>query len=141
MLFRSCAGGVVFFGNEVFLLQNDKNEWVLPKGAIREGFLSSEVALRRVEDETGIQAEIVSPAGETAYEFYSVTRKMPVCNEITWYIMRAKDAQFSVNKGEGFIGGGYYLMDEALRRITYSQDKALVNQAYRKYSQIAKIKI
>ncbi len=138
MLFRSCAGGVVFHKNEVFLLQNDKNEWVLPKGIIREGFLSSEVALRRVETEAGIQAEIVSAAGETAYEFYSVTRKMPVCNEITWYIMRSKNVHYAVNKEEGFIGGGYFPLDEAMRRITYSQDKALVNQAYKKFIQIEK---
>jgi 8-oxo-dGTP pyrophosphatase MutT (NUDIX family) len=134
MLFRSCAGGVVFYKDQVFLLQNEKKEWVLPKGAIREGFLSSEVALRRVEEETSIQAEIISTAGETSYEFYSVTRKMPVCNEITWYIMQAKNREFAANEAEGFLDGGYFPIDEALRRITYSQDKALVNQAFKKYN-------
>ena len=31
MIFRNCAGGVVFYANQVFLLKNEKNEWVLPK--------------------------------------------------------------------------------------------------------------
>ena len=38
MLRRNCAGGVVFFDDKVFILKNDKGEWVLPKGVIRKGF-------------------------------------------------------------------------------------------------------
>ncbi|HHT62421.1 MAG TPA: NUDIX hydrolase, partial [Clostridia bacterium] len=37
MLFRQCAGGIVFFNDKVLLLQNEKNEWVFPKGVIRNG--------------------------------------------------------------------------------------------------------
>jgi 8-oxo-dGTP pyrophosphatase MutT (NUDIX family) len=132
MLFRTCAGGVVFHGDNVFLLQNEKDEWVLPKGAIREGFLSSEVAIRRVKEEAGITAEIVTTAGETSYEFYSITRKAPVCNEITWYVMTAKDSHSAFNKREGFKNGGYFSIEDAMKRITYSQDKALVNIAHKK---------
>ena len=38
---RNCAGGVVFFDNKVYLLKNDKGEWVLPKGVIKTGELAS----------------------------------------------------------------------------------------------------
>ena len=31
---RNCAGGVVFAGDDVFLLKNDKGEWIMPKGVI-----------------------------------------------------------------------------------------------------------
>ena len=34
MLYRNCAGGVVFFKDQVLLLKNDKGEWVLPKGYV-----------------------------------------------------------------------------------------------------------
>jgi len=68
---RNCAGGVVFNGDQVFILKNDKGEWVLPKGVIRNGNLATEVALRRVKEEAGIDAEIISTAGETCYEFFS----------------------------------------------------------------------
>ena len=33
---RNCAGGIVFCGDELFLLKSDKGEWVLPKGVIRD---------------------------------------------------------------------------------------------------------
>lgn len=140
MLLRNCAGGVVFYANQVFILKNEKNEWVLPKGVIRNGNLSRDVALNRVETETGIDAEILSTAGETSYEFFSVTRRQPVCNQITWYIMNAKSKQFEVNKDLDFQDGGFYTIDEALDMITYSQDKSLVNLSYKKYKEIMREK-
>lgn len=135
MLFRNCAGGVVFYGNKVLLLKNEKNEWVLPKGVIRSGMLAHEVAVSRVKHETGVDAEILCTAGATSYEFYSISRQKPVCNEITWYIMRAKNDKFSIVKEEGFQDGGFFPFDEAMKMITYSQDKSLVRVAYDKYRQ------
>ena len=48
MIVRNCSGGVVFCGSKVFLLKNDKEEWVLPKGVIRDRRPPREVALERV---------------------------------------------------------------------------------------------
>lgn len=138
MLFRNCAGGVVFYANQVFIFKNEKNEWCLPKGIIRNKDLSNDVALSRVKLEAGIDAEILSTAGGTSYEFYSVTRKQPVCNQITWYIMHAKTKRFEINRNLGFKDGGFYTIDEALEMITYSQDKSLVRLSYKKYKDMMK---
>lgn len=135
MLFRSCAGGVVFYQDNVFLLQNEKHEWVLPKGVIRPGMLAQEVAVMRVKEEAGIDARILCTAGETCYEFYSLTRKMPVCNEVAWYVMQAKHDGHHVNASLGFLQGHYMPVLEALATVTYSQDKALIQLAHRKYKQ------
>lgn len=134
MLTRLCAGGVVFCNDKVLILQNDKEEWVLPKGVIRNGENAREVALKRVKHEGGVEAEILSPAGETSYEFFSYSRKLPVCNKIDWFIMEANDEQTLVNKEEGFLDGGFFPIEEALEKITYSQDKSLVRLSYRKYN-------
>ncbi|KXG74189.1 NUDIX hydrolase [Thermotalea metallivorans] len=136
MLFRNCAGGVVFFEDKVLLLKNEKDEWVLPKGVIRNGNLSRDVALSRVKEETGVNAEIVSPIGETCYEFYSITRQRPVCNEIIWYLMTASNDQCVLNEELGFKEVGFYPIDEAIEKITYSQDKSLVSLSYRKYKDL-----
>lgn len=138
MLFRSCAGGVVFFEDKVLILQNEKNEWVLPKGAIRNGYLSRDVALSRVIEETGIKPEIISTIGETCYEFYSISRQKPVCNEITWYLMTASDDQCKLSKELGFKDVGFFPVDEALDKITYSQDRSLVSLSYKKYKELSK---
>ena len=133
MIIRNCAGGVVFNDNKVFILKNDKNEWILPKGKIRNDQLPPETAVDRVKYETGVDGDIVSPAGETAYEFYSISRNQPVYNKITWYIMESENQDHSVNKEEGFQEGGFYNIDEAIEKITYSQDKSLVSLSYKRY--------
>ena len=133
MLVRNCAGGVVFSGDKVFLLKNEKDEWVLPKGVIRNGDYPDEVAIRRVKEEAGINAEIVTSAGNTNYEFFSVTRQRPVCNKIKWYIMKSLDDTFEVNKDESFKDGAYFSIDEALEKVTYSQDKSLITVSYSNY--------
>ena len=133
MIFRKCAGGVVFFRDSVFLLKNEKQEWVLPKGVIRERQLPNDVALERLQKEAGIKANIISAAGETSYEFYSMTRRQPVCNKITWYVMQASSPDYRIAFELGFTDGDYYPIEKALELVTYSQDKALVNVAFEKY--------
>ena len=133
MIVRNCAGGVVFHNDKVFVLKNEKGEWVLPKGKIRNDSLPTETALKRVCFEGGVNATIISTAGETSYEFYSLTRKQPVCNVINWYIMETSEDKCKVNKEEGFSDGGFFNINEALQKITYSQDKSLVNLSFKKY--------
>jgi 8-oxo-dGTP pyrophosphatase MutT (NUDIX family) len=140
MLVRNCAGGVIFSeSNKVFLLRNDKGEWVFPKGVVRNGDLPNEVALRRVKDEAGITAEIVSPAGRTNYEFFSVSRQKPVCNKITWYLMKSLNEDYKVNKEENFTDGGYFSIDEAMQLVTHSQDRALLNLSYNLFKQLVAV--
>lgn len=137
MILRNCAGGIVFWGDKVFLLKNEKSEWVFPKGVMRNGELPAEVAQRRVLDEGGIIAYIVSVAGETSYEFYSVTRQKPICNKITWFIMKADSGNFNITEKEKFVDGGFYDIQEALSMVTYSQDKSLLNLSYKKYKELS----
>jgi len=133
MLTRICAGGVVFSGDRVMILRNDKGEWVLPKGIIRPGKLAQEVAIDRVKIESGVNAKIISCVGETCYEFYSFTRQRPVCNQITWFLMETINDNCAPNHELGFTEGGFYTIEEALQRITYSQDKSLVRLSFKKY--------
>ena len=141
MLVRNCAGGLVFCGNKVFLLMNEKGEWVFPKGVIRSGELSSEVALKRLKQEADIASEIISTAGHTNYEFFSVTRQKPVCNKIIWYIMKSNNNYYKIEENEKHTGGSYFEIDEAMKLVTYSQDKALLNLSYRMYKEIIAVAV
>jgi 8-oxo-dGTP pyrophosphatase MutT (NUDIX family) len=132
MLLRDCAGGVIFYNDTVFLIQNEKNEWVMPKGLIKEGESPEDAAIRRVFEETAINGRIVEQAGRTYYEFYSITRQKPVCNRIAWYIMQTDSDYFRISEPERFSEGGFFDIPTALDMITYSQDKSLVMQSYKK---------
>lgn len=136
MLFRECAGGIVFYGDKVFLLKNEKNEWVFPKGVIKNGKTSTDVALERMKIEAGIDSEILSAVGETNYEFYSISRHTPVCNRIVWFLMKANNDKFTINQELKFQGGGYFNIIDAFDKVTYSQDKSLLNIAYRKLKEL-----
>lgn len=141
MLVRNCAGGIVFCGSKVFILRNEKGEWVFPKGVVRSGELPNEVALRKVKEEGNIASEIVSTAGHTNYEFFSVTRQKPVCNKIIWYIMKSNNLYYKVSEKEKFMAAGYFEIEEAMKLVTYSQDKALLNLSYRRYKEITSVAV
>lgn len=126
----------MFFGEKVLILQNDKQEWVLPKGVIRGGLHPNEVALNRVREEAGVEAQIIGPAGETSYEFYSYSRKQPVCNRITWFIMEAAEEHHRINEELGFMDGGFFPVEEAIEKISYSQDKSLVRVSYQRMKKL-----
>ncbi|MGI6334785.1 MAG: NUDIX domain-containing protein [Saccharofermentanales bacterium] len=137
MLVRNCSGGVVFAGDKVLLLQNEKQEWILPKGVIRSDDVPEDVALRRVEIEAGVKARILAPAGRTNYEFYSISRQRPVCNKIVWYIMMSDQETVEPNAALQFSNGGFFPIEEALEKVTYSQDKSLLMLSYQKYKELA----
>mgnify|MGYP000002602838 FL=1 len=141
MIVRNCAGGVVFNNDKVLIIKNEKDEWVLPKGKIRNNSLPIETAVSRVKYETGVEANVVSTAGETSYEFFSLSRKQSVCNIIIWYVMEAKTDHYEINKDEGFKDGGFYPVDKALEMITYSQDRSLVSLSYKKYLEYKEFEI
>jgi 8-oxo-dGTP pyrophosphatase MutT (NUDIX family) len=136
MLVRNCSGGIVFSGDLVLLLQNEKHEWVFPKGVIRTDDSAEEVAVKRVQTEAGVSARIISPAGRTNYEFYSISRQRPVCNRIIWYIMKTDQAEAIPNQALDFLDGGFFPVDQALNKVTYSQDKSLLMLSYQKYKEL-----
>lgn len=134
MLFRNCAGGIVFCGDQVLLQKNEKDEWVMPKGVIREGMDMRQVALSRVKAEAGVDAAILGSAGETCYEFYSVTRGRPVCNKIQWFIMTA-DSTDTIPAAP-YTQAAFFPYDAALAQVTYTQDRSLLAVAWEKYREM-----
>lgn len=136
MLMRDCSGGIVFNGDAVLLLCNDKHEWCFPKGAIHSDEKAEEVALERVSSEAGIEGLILCPAGRTNYEFYSISRQRPICNRIVWYVMKALNTNVVPNTTQNFRIGSFYPIQEALELVTYSQDKSLLMLAYQRYKEL-----
>ena len=130
---RSCAGGIVFCENEVFLLMSDRGEWVMPKGVIRSENRSNDVALWRVEDEAGIHAEIIGIAGNTRYDFFSESRGREISNRIQWFAMRAEDRSFHISYEQGFLNGNYYPVERAREMLTYAGDRKILDNAYQIY--------
>ena len=136
MLIRNCAGGVVFYGDKVLLIENDKHEWAFPKGVVRSGNKMIEVAVERIKIECGLDVKILAPCGKTHYEFYSVSRRKPVHNNISWFIMESSSGDVKANQEEHILDGKFFTVTDALDVITYSQDKTLLMMAYQRFKEI-----
>jgi 8-oxo-dGTP pyrophosphatase MutT (NUDIX family) len=70
----SHAGGVVvrtINGELEYLLveaKGNRDIWVLPKGHIEPGETPEAAAVREVEEEAGVRAAVVAPAGESEFD-------------------------------------------------------------------------
>ena len=138
MLIRNCTGGIVFAGDKVLMIENDKHEWAFPKGVIRVNQKITEVVVRRVKLETDVDAKVLAPCGKTHYEFYSITRRKPVHNNISLFIMKAdEDAKPTANKEENILSAKFFDIQVAMDKVTYSQDKSLLLMAYQKYKELS----
>lgn len=115
---RNMAGGIVFSeAGEVFLLMTDEGAWIMPAGDMSAGGRSNEVAEWCVEDTAGLQAEIIGIAGNASYESGS---------RIQWYVMVASDTNCQVPFEQGYLNGGFYSIDAAMKRLTNEQDKDML---------------
>ncbi|MDF2522750.1 MAG: hydrolase [Clostridiales bacterium] len=137
MLVRNCAGGIVFSGDKVLLIKGADGDWQLPKGIVRSGDLANEVVLRKIRDEVGITSEIVSVSGQTHYEISSVSRVKPICNRITWYILRSQNVELENTSDPDKTDTCFFDLDHAMNLVTNNQDRAILNLSFKQFKQLA----
>lgn len=131
MLQKRCAGAVVFHRNEILLLHNQKHEWVLPKGDLKPEESSRQQAVESLLRLTGLRASVEADLHHTEYEGYSVSRRRPVHVRVHWYLMLDHEADVNLQCGTGeYDRGGFYPLEEALDKLTYTQEKMTLVQAY-----------
>jgi diadenosine hexaphosphate hydrolase (ATP-forming) len=117
------AGGVVFGRDgRVLVLGHVDGAWVFPKGHIEEGETSEAAALREVEEEAGVDAELVSGAPSWTTR-YRNSRGVP--RLITWYACTT-DATAVVLTERVFPRGGFFEPARALDLLTHPSDKDLL---------------
>ncbi len=140
MIIRNCSGGIVFTGDKVLIVCNDKQEWGFPKGAVKtsSNLSLSEFAKSRVKTETDVDAKVIAPCGKTNYEFYSISRRKPVHNNISWFVMKTESEECKAFPDSGTVECRFVEIAKALDEITYSQDKSLLMMAYQKYRESIK---
>lgn len=129
MHFRKYIGAVITSGNKIFIMRNEKSEWILPRVKV-EGF---NCEVEEIEDmfvsEFNLQAIFNKIVDDTQYEFFSLTKKAPMCNAVFWYHADSNDLSFTIKKSSKIEDGGFYDINIALDKITYSQEKNTVLKA------------
>ncbi len=117
---------------KVLLTQHSGHKgWEFPKGHIEVGEGSGQAALREVEEETGVKAEILEKAGDCEYFYYNYPsheasdgKKERVLKKVTYYLMKYV--------GETEASTAYEVMDqvwlpidEVLEKLTYKSTRDL----------------
>lgn len=121
------AGGIVFKDNKVLLTKHSKNKhWSFPKGLIDPGQTSQQAAIREVKEEGGIEAEIVDKVGYSKYVYTSNEEK--IFKVVTYFLMKYKSGSIQDHDWE-VEEVGWYEVGDALKQLTFSQDKVLLEKA------------
>ncbi len=122
------AGGVVFDDEgRVLLLGHRDGVWVFPKGHIDEGEDALTTALREIEEESGIRATIPDPDTSFTTSYVNARGEDRL---ITWFIGQVSEASFSQREAI-FPDGGFFDPDEALRQLTFPEDRQLLERILR----------
>ena len=122
------AGGIVFKikdGNVLYLLvrpRRSPDEWVFPKGHIEPGESDVQAALREVEEETGVVAKEISPAGELEFN----TNKEFI--RVIFYLMECvRNGQAQEDREMRWVSS-----TEALKMLTHEGNRNLLKIAEKK---------
>lgn len=121
------AGGIVFNKGKVLLTKHSQNKhWSFPKGLIDPGQTSQEAAIREVKEEGGVEAEIIDKLGYNKYVYTLNGEK--IFKIVTYFLMKylsgdTKDHDWEVEEA------GWYPPEDALKQLTFGQDKELLKKA------------
>jgi len=97
------------------------DDWTLPKGKVDPDETPEECALREVREETGFRCELGRPVGCTAYVDRRGRNKL-AC----YWVMEVISGRF--RPGGEVDRMAWLPVADAVKRLTYERDKALITQ-------------
>ena len=124
-------GIVTYINNEqiyVALLKDKDNNWVLPKGHLKEGESLVETAIREVLEETNIKLKtenLVDKIGDFTY-FSNLENSD---KNIKAYLFKISKYQKIVPlEKENFIKGHWLALEDAINKVTYQEQKEVLQK-------------
>jgi ADP-ribose pyrophosphatase YjhB (NUDIX family) len=100
--------------------------WALPKGTPRKGETVEQVALREVNEETGLKTRIVGNIGSVHYSF--VRNNLRYQKEVRYFLMEQIGGDTSLHDAE-YDEVRWFPISEAHQRLTYESDSHILRQA------------
>ncbi len=114
-------------GVEVALVgRSQAGIWVLPKGTPRSGETIEQVAVREVEEETGLKVRLISYIGSISYTF--VRDHIRYQKQVRHFLFEAIGGDIALHDHE-YDQVQWFPLSEAYRRLTYANEVQILGQA------------
>ena len=113
----------------------NRTRWGLPKGAVAKGETSEQAALREVQEETGILADILAPLD--TIEYYFRAGDTLIHKRVDFYLMQYIGGQLTPQLSE-VDDVEWVELSEAIRRASFESEKKLLSAALDQIESVAK---
>jgi 8-oxo-dGTP pyrophosphatase MutT (NUDIX family) len=106
--------------------RNHSGMWALPKGTPEAGETLEQVALREVQEETGLEVRLIAYIGNISYSF--IRDKIRFQKQVRHFLFEAIGGNTSLHDAE-YDRVEWFSIPEALRRLTYQNEANILSQA------------
>lgn len=101
-----------------------------PKGHLQINEFLKKAALREVEEEAKVKAEIKSKIGSNNYVIWDKLKRRKLIKKVTFYLMKyTGESDLQYNDTEMVIGKEWLQYEEASQKLTYDSEKVLLGKA------------
>ena len=100
--------------------------WALPKGTPEAGETLEQVAVREVQEETGLKVRLIAYIGNISYSF--IHDKIRFQKQVRHFLFEAIGGDTSLHDAE-YDRVEWFSIPEALRRLTYQNEANILSQA------------
>jgi 8-oxo-dGTP pyrophosphatase MutT (NUDIX family) len=113
-----------------------EQRWQLPKGLVGAGEAPDEAALREVQEETGLHAEIVAPLETIEYWYFGRggSRRVRFHKFVYFFLMRYLSGD-TADHDQEVTEARWVPIDEAPAMLTFKSERKLIEQALALLSQ------
>src|SRR6266851_4473247 len=100
--------------------------WALPKGTPRSGETIEQVAVREVQEETGLQVRLITYIGSISYSF--IRDQVRYYKQVRHFLFEAIGGDMALHDHE-YDRVAWFPLPEALRLLTYQNEANILSQA------------
>jgi len=100
--------------------------WTLPKGTPEPGETMEQVAVREVQEETGLQVRLITFVGYISYSF--VRDQIRYQKQVRHFLFEAIGGDISLHDQEYDVAS-WFPLSEAYRHLTYQNEVYILGQA------------
>jgi 8-oxo-dGTP pyrophosphatase MutT (NUDIX family) len=100
--------------------------WTLPKGTPCTGETIEQVAMREVQEETGLEVQLISYIGSISYSF--IREQIRYYKQVRHFLFEATGGDIALHDAE-YDRVAWFPLPEAYRRISYANEANIISQA------------